>query len=232
MAERRVMKLRRLAAIIIVLTLAGGASAAQTSPAPADLLAAIAASQSAKIDYAFDVDFTTAKTAIRVHFDPKATPRIHTLEPSASQLNSDQRSVLNALQSQIEGIGWCAGEHLGQIADVHLERQDRDTVSYSFQPTRQSTPGQGAQYANRLRGELTLTKTNPDVTAIHIYTPAAFDPLPLVHIANLDIAVTCAVAPNGRRYGARSDSRSSGSAFGLAFDEHNVENVANLSAPQ
>jgi hypothetical protein len=225
------MKARKPAATAAALTLAIAASASAAAPLPAPLLAAVAASQSAKIDYAFDVDFSSAKAQIRAHYDPSAIPHVHMLQPSDAQLNKDQRAILNALQTQLEGVGWCAGERMGRIADVRLEREDADSAIYSFQPTRESSRGQGAQFADRLRGELTLSKSNPDITAIHIFTPAAFDPVPFVHIASLDVAVLCAVAPNGRRYAAQSVSQTTGSAFGQAINEHNVEHIANLSPP-
>jgi hypothetical protein len=217
------------------LTLAAAASASAAAPLPTPLptplLAAVAASQSAKIDYAFDVDFSSTKAQVRAHYDPTATPHVHMLQPREDQLSKDQRAIFNALQSQLDGVGWCAGERMGRIANVRLEREDADSASYSFQPTRESSRGQGAQFADRLRGELTLSKSNPDITAIHIFTPAAFDPVPFVHIASLDVAVVCAIAPNRRRYAAQSVSQTTGSAFGQTINEHNVERVDNLKPP-
>jgi hypothetical protein len=223
------MKPSILAASLVLLTVCGAAFAQQTA-APAALLSAVSATQSAKAPYAFDFDFQSTSATLRAHFDPKATPHVTMVAPAQDHLSNDQRRVFDALQQQLDGLSWCAGERMGHIANMRLLREDADSATYSFQPTRESMRGQVAQYADRLRGELTILKANPDISALHIFTPTAFDPIPFVHIANVDVAITCVAAPNGRRYAARTVSQTIGSALGQTINEHNVQRVSNLSA--
>ena len=64
-----------------------------------------------------------------------------------------------------------------------------------MKPTRESIRGEQARrFADRLRGELTLTKTAPDVTRVRIYVPAPFSPMPLVRVEQFDSVIQCAVA--------------------------------------
>ena len=72
---------------------------------------------------------------------------------------------------------------------------------------------------------------NPDISRVRLYVPTAFSPLPLVRLNHLNIVITCAVAPNGRRYAAETTSTLRGSAFGQAFDERTVQRARNLSTP-
>ncbi|MFT3727632.1 MAG: hypothetical protein QM759_07405 [Terricaulis sp.] len=219
---------RPLAAGLAAFALTASASAQQS--APAALLAAVSATQSAKTPYAFDFNFQSAAATFRAHFDPKATPHVTMVEPTQAALSNDQRQVFQQIQQQLDGVSWCAGERMGRISNVRLLHEDADSATYSFQPTRESMRGQAAQYADRLRGEITITKGNPDVTAVHIFTPAAFDPIPFVHITTVDVAVSCAAAPNGRRYAAQTVSQTMGNAFGQAINQRNVQHVNNLSA--
>jgi hypothetical protein len=228
------MKFASLAASVVMLACASAAGAVPNQNAvqnavPGPLLAAVSATQSAKAAYAFDLSYASDRGNLRAHYDPKAAPHVTMIEPPRDRLSGDQRRVFQAYQQQIEGLSWCAGERLGRIANVGLLREDADSVTYGFQPTRESTRGQGGQFADRLRGELTLSRANPDVLALHIFSPAAFDVMPLVHIANIDIAITCAPAPNGRRYAAQTISQTTGNAFGQAINEHSVQRVTNLS---
>lgn len=229
-AKSIAMKIRFFAAGAFLIALASVASAQQNNTPPPALLAAIAATQGAKVAYAFDYSFASAQANVSAHFDPKATPQLRLTGVDETQLRNDQRQMLNQLRQQVDGVSWCAGERMAHIAHAQLIREDATTATYSFQPTRDSTRGQAAQYADRLRGEITITKSNPDVTAIHIFTPTAFDPIPFVHIANVDARVTCELAPNGRRYAAQTVSQTSGSGFGQSLDQRNVQHVTNLSA--
>jgi hypothetical protein len=228
-AKAKPMKKRFFTAACLLFALANVASAQQGGLPPA-LLAAIAATQSAKVAYAFDYSFASAQANVSAHFDPKTTPQLRLTGVDEAQLRNDQRQMLNQLRQQVDGVSWCAGDRMAHIANAQLIHEDAATATYSFQPTRDSTRGQAAQYADRLRGEITITKSNPDVTAIHIFTPTAFDPIPFVHIANVDARVTCELAPNGRRYAAQTVSQTSGSGFGQSLDQRNVQHVTNLSA--
>jgi len=220
----------RLLAIGLALFAVCGAAGAQQNVTSAALLAAVNATQSAKTPYAFELSFESPKANLRAHFDPHATPRLTMIAPAEASLSGDQRRIFDALQQQLEGVSWCAGERMGNVTGLRVLREDADTATYSFQPTRTSMRGQAAQYADHLRGEMTLTKAIPDVSSVHIFLAAPFDPLPLVHISSFDIAVTCAVAPNGRRYAAQTVAVTTGGAFGQNINERNVQRVTNLSA--
>jgi len=87
---------------------------------------------------------------------------------------------------------------------------------------------QARRYIDRMRGELTLSKANPDVTAIRLFTPAPFSPAPLVEVRRVNVAITCQLAPNGRRYAAETISDVSVSAFGQDINQRTIQRARNL----
>jgi len=194
------------------------------------LAQAVSATLAARVDYAFDYDVNTSKLSWRTHYEPNGSPRLRLLEPRRSALDGDERRAFDNLAERLEGVSWCAGESMGQIANARLVREDNVSAVYVFQPTRESLGGQQARrYADRLRGEFTLLKGDPDVSHIHIFTPRAFSPVPLVNVESVDVAIACERAPNGRRYAAETVSEVRGSAFGRAFEERSVQRMRNLT---
>jgi hypothetical protein len=217
----------RLLAVILVAALS--ARAAAQSVGPALLAQAVAATQAAKTAYAFDLELDTSKTNWRARFDPEENPQLRLVSPRRDELENDERRAFDRLADDHEGVAWCASEGLERVSSVRLLREDETSATYAFQPTRESIRGEQARrFAERLRGEVTLLKETPDVSRIRIFTPAAFDPLPLVRVERVNIVISCQAAPNGRRYAAETVTEIRGSAFGQPFDERSVQRARNL----
>lgn len=215
-------------ALLAVLALFTASAAAQNAPTP--LLQAVAATQAAKTPYAFDLHLETAEQNWRARFEPNGEPQLRLIDPRREALDNDDRRAFDNFAERMEGLSWCAGASMGEVANVRLLREDGETATYAFQPTRESIRGQARQFASRLRGELTLLKSIPDISRIRIFIPAPFSPAPLVQLERININITCHPAPNGRRYAAETVSDVRGSAFGQAFDEHSVQRASNLRA--
>jgi hypothetical protein len=207
-----------------------GFAAAQGAASTA-LAQAVAATTAAETEYAFDVQIETAKLNWQARFDPDATPRLRLVSPRRDELENSERRAFDRIAEDYEGVSWCANERLGRVTDVRLVREDETSAVYAFQPTPESIRGEQARpYAERLRGEMTIDKTAHDVTRVRLYTPEAFSPLPLVRVDRANIVVTCAAAPNGRRFASETVTEFRGSALGQAFDERSVQRQRNLSA--
>ena len=223
----RVVRLLACAAVI-----AFAASAAAQSVGSALLTQAVAATQAAKADYAFDFELNTSKANWRARFDPASAPRLRLVSPARDALDNDQRRAFDRMAADFEGVSWCASEGMSRVADVRLLREDEASATYAFQPTRESIRGEQAQrFAARLRGEVTVLKATPDISRVRLFVPEAFSPMPLVRLDALNIVITCQAAPNGRRYAAETSTHMQGSAFGQAFNERSVQRARNLSPP-
>lgn len=220
----------RFARIAIVVALAAfAATAAAQNVGAAILTQAVAATQAAKADYAFDLELNTSKANWRARFEPSATPRLRLVAPRREELDGDERRSFDRMAEDFEGVSWCASEGMGRVTDVRLIREDETTATYAFQPTRESVRGEQARrFADRLRGEATVLKNTPDITRVRLFTPESFSPMPLVRLDALNIVITCQAAPNGRRYAAETTSHVRGSAFGQDFDERSVQRARNL----
>lgn len=204
-------------------------SAAAQSVGAAVLTQAVAATQAAKADYAFDLELNTSKTNWRARYEPSASPQLRLVAPRREDLENDERRAFDRMAEDFEGVSWCASEGMGRVTDVRLIREDETTATYAFQPTRESIRGEQARrFADRLRGEATLLKATPDITRVRLFTPQSFSPAPLVRLDALNIVITCQAAPNGRRYAAETTSHVRGSAFGQDFDERSVQRARNL----
>jgi len=220
-------RMLRTGAACAALMLAASATAQQAGP-PAALIAAITATEAAKAAYAFDLEIESSERAWRARFDPGATPRLRLVQPA--QLEGDEQRAFERMAEQMEGVSWCASESIGRVENLRLLREDATSATYAFQPTRESVRGaQARRFAERMLGELTLTKSDPDISRVRVYTPAAFSPMPLVRVERVDITINCQAAPNGRRYAAETISEARGSAFGEAFEERSVQRARNLS---
>ncbi|MFZ2030736.1 MAG: hypothetical protein WAU68_10540 [Vitreimonas sp.] len=218
-----------LAAFCLGLLGVAAAIGLQPSP-PAALNAAIAVTAAARAPYAFDMDIQSSKISWRTHYDPRATPHLQLVQPTRASLSNDQRRAFDDAAHRMEGVSWCASAEMGHIASVQLLREDADAATYAFQPTRDSIRSEQARgFADHLRGELTLTKTSPDIAHIHIYAPAPFSPALLVNLTRIDIAITCAPAPNNRRFAAETVTEIAGSALGQAFSERSVQRTHDLA---
>lgn len=218
-----------LALALPVLTVAG---AAAQQAAVSALSQAAAATAAAEAPYAFDLELQISDQLWRARFDPNAEPKLQLVQPSRDALSNDERNAFDRLARGMDGVSWCASENLARVEDVRLLREDATSATYSFQPTAESIRGEQARrFADRLRGEVTLTKSNPDVSRVRLYTPRAFSPMPLVEVRNVNVVIQCAPAPNGRRYAAETVTEISGGAFGQDFNERSVQRVRNLGAP-
>jgi len=225
------MLFRTIAIVIAALAGAFAWSAAAQQTGAALLAQAVSATQGARADYAFDYELDTSDQQWRARYHPGATPRLRLIEPARDSLNNDERRSFDRIAEQMEGVSWCASEHMGRVEDVRLVREDATSATYSFQPTRESIRGEQARrFADRMRGEMTILKATPDISRVRLYIPAGFSPLPLVRVDHFNMVITCAVAPNGRRYASESVTEMRGSAFGSAFDERSVQRMRNLSA--
>ena len=221
------LPLRTLALAAALAALAATAVAQGTGAAV--LTQAVAATAAAKADYAFDVDVDTSKINWRARYQPGASPALRLVSPSRNELSGDERRAFDRMAEDFEGVSWCAGARMGNVTNVRLVREDEATATYSFQPTRESVRGeQGRRYADRMRGEMVITKANPDITRMRIYMPEAFSPLPLVRLDHFNMSITCQTAPNGRRYASEAVTEMRGSAFGQDFSERTVQRSRNL----
>jgi hypothetical protein len=220
-----------LAATVAALAVFTAFAAAQSGP-PVLLARAIADTQAAKANYAFDFDLETSKQTWRARFDPGTTPRLRLLEPRRDELKGSERRAFDRIAEQMEGVSWCASENLRRASDVRLLREDDETAVYAFAPDAESMRGQQSrQFADRLRGELTLIKAAPDIARVRLYAPEPFSPLPLTRIDELNIVITCQTAPNGRRYAAETVTNLRATALGQTVSERSVQRARNLAAP-
>lgn len=222
--------IRLVSSIFATAALFGAIAAAQQGGAlPSVLMQAVATTEAAKAAYAFDFDLDTSKQNWRARFDPNSSPNLRLVQPRREDLKGDERRAFDRMAEQMEGVSWCASENMGRVTGVRLVREDEASATYAFQPTPESIRGEQARrFAERLRGEFTVTKTDPDITRVRLYTPEPFTAMAVARIERVNIVITCQTAPNGRRYAAETVTEIRGSALGQAFDERSVQRTRNL----
>jgi hypothetical protein len=218
---------RACAILAVIVSFAVSAAAQQAGSA---LLAqAVAATQAARADYAFDFELETTKQNWRARYEPAASPRLTLVQPRRDELERDERRAFDRMAEQMEGVSRCASENIGRVEELRHIREDETSAVYAFQPTPESIRGEQARrFADRLRGEMTILKNEADISRVRLHIPAAFSPLPLVRVDHVNIVISCHAAPNGRRFAAETVTQLRGSAFGQAFDERSVQRMRNL----
>lgn len=229
----QIVRIAALGALAGFALYAAGASAQNArAPAPAILTQAVSATMAGKTDYAFDYQLETSKTNWRARFHPSASPRLSLVQPRRDELENDQRRAFDSMAENMEGVSWCASEGMSRADNIRLVREDATSAVYSFQPNAETIRGEQARrFANRLRGEFTLLKATPDISRIRIYTPQSFSPMLMVRVDEVNVVISCAAAPNGRRYASETVTTMRGSALGQDFNERTVQRASNLVAP-
>jgi hypothetical protein len=224
-SHNRYGKLRAMTLPLRTLALAA-ALAALAATAVAQNTGAILLTQAVA---AIDVDLNTSKINWRARYQPGVTPALRLVSPARDELSGDERRAFDRMAEDFEGVSWCAGERMGRVADVRLLREDETTATYSFQPTRDSVREEAQRFADRMRGEVVVTKgDDPDILRMRIYMPESFSPAPLVRLSHFNMAITCQTAPNGRRYASEAITEMRGSALGQEFSERTVQRSRNL----
>jgi hypothetical protein len=222
---------RLLFAALALLVAAVGATA-QTSQLPTLLSRAIAASESARAPYAFNLEYSSGAQGFTARFEPRAAPRLQRVSPRRDALSDDLRTDFDYFSENLSGVTWCAAPNMGRIADVRLVREDETTAVYSFQPTRDSVTGaQTRRVVAHLRGELSILKASSDISRIHLYAPRPFSPTIGANVELYTLTFTCAPAPNGRYYASEIVHESRGAGFGRSFDTRTVRRVRDLAPP-
>ncbi len=215
------MASHRFIAAVLALSFA---TAASGQSLPSALAQAVAQTEAAKTPYAFDIELQGGERSWRARFHPDRDPRVSLVAPRRDELSTEEQRAFDAYARDVEGVSWCASENMARVRDVRLLREDATTATYSFQPTAESIRGEQARrYADRLRGEVTLSKETPDVTSLRLFIPARFSPMPLVDVHRFNVTVTCQLAPNGRRFAAETISEIAVSAFGRDVEQRTVQ---------
>ena len=87
-----------LAAALVLLAATAGAQSARTP-----LEQAVAATQAAKADYAFDLDLDTSKQNWRARFDPNAQPQLRLVQPTREALDGGERRAFDGMAERLRG---------------------------------------------------------------------------------------------------------------------------------
>lgn len=209
----------------------GGAVAGAQAALPALFATAIAQTVQSATPYAYEVSVESQTGAMRYAVNPAASgaARVRALQPAENALSSQGRQLLQTARRDPNlGDIWCASARLRQARDVRLVREDAISAVFSFTPSaEQIGGGRNAAFAQYLRGEAVVARDSQDISSIRIRAPQAFR-ASIARVDAFDMTITCAAAPNGRRYGAQTVSLIRGSALTRQFDVRTTQRVTAL----
>lgn len=217
---------RTLPTLALALALAIPAGA-QTWPGP--LLAASDKSDS-RPAYAYDLAIEVAGQAAKARIDPSAPEgeRLTILSPPEAGQGEELREVIMNIGNNLDGQIGCA-RMLDMVPEaVELVGEDGESATYRFTP--QPLPemeGQQRKLMTRLEGQVTVSKSRPDVLAYAMTLPKPYKPAIVAKIDTFQMEVSCAPGPEGRQISARRVMDISGSALGNAFGDREVYTISN-----
>jgi hypothetical protein len=128
----------------------------------------------------------------------------------------------------VQGI-WCSRFAENIPASVALISRTPTTETYGFTPI--ASPEMDSlekKVITSLKGEITISSTNPAVLGFSMRSTKAIKPMLLVRLDKFELNVTCARAPDGRTYAQKESSESKGSAMGQSLDEKEDVIISNL----
>jgi hypothetical protein len=219
------------AALLIAIVASAAITTSHAQTPPTALSEVVRATHAARAAYAFDFEYSSNDQSFVARFDPRQTPRLRLASPARASLSDELSADLDFFIESMDGVTWCASEQIGNAEGLRLLRQDDNAATYSFEPTRESVTGdQTRRIVEHLSGEITITKSNPDISRIRLFALRPFSPAPLARIEHYSVTTTCAAAPNGRHYAVEIIREARGSAFGRAFNTRTVRRVRNVTS--
>lgn len=188
--------------------------------------------------YAYDLMIEVAGQTARARIDPSAPEgeRLTVLSPPESERGEKLNELVMNIANNLDGQIGCARMLDMVPGSVELLSEDEEAATYGFTP--QPLPemdGQQRKLMTRLEGQITVSKSQPDVLAYSMTLPKPYKPAIVAKIDTFQMEVSCAPGPEGRQISARRVMEISGSALGNPFGDREVYTISNavrVDAPE
>jgi hypothetical protein len=224
----------------LVLSMTGGA-VAQSAPTfnPAELLSrALTAPTQTGSEFAFD--FVTENTGnepglIRGRYDPSRPKgdRVSIIE--ATGKDADPKKIDERYEKQDQGDIWCDavfGGADGAVTDRGVQAGGR-ALAFIPKPnpngSRNSERGDAAKLFKQLTAVMVVDEATADVKSFAATLGKPWKPAVVAKLEAMQMKGSCAAAPNGRMYLARTETSIQGSALGQSFKVNSVRRISNLA---
>ena len=184
--------------------------------------------------YAYEMEYQDNEITATGRIDPSQPEgrRIQVLSPSEETWSDEFRVGLAEMDAETDGDIWCAdfAEMVPDNAAVILETDSKAT--YAFTPVPEAdADGTERKMMKKIKGEVTLDKTDGAITAFRMRLPEPYKPAFVVKISEFDMSATCSRAPDGRTYIEAFSFAIDGSAMMQSFNETMSRKITKLLDP-
>jgi hypothetical protein len=200
-------------------------------PWPASLKKALTQQDTGPV-YSYQLSYSSNGNSVgSLSIDPTQAPgkRAKVISSSASPGSTNISEFAKEIETEAgQGI-WCSRFAENVPASVALISKTANTETYGFTPIASSDMDSlEKKIITSLKGEVTISTSNPAVLNFSMRSTKAIKPIFLVRLDTFELNVTCAHAPDGRTYAQKEFSVSKGTAMGQSLDEKEELVISNL----
>jgi hypothetical protein len=200
-------------------------------PWPASLKQALA-QQNKGPSYSYQLSYASNGNNVgSLSIDPTQAPgkRAKVISSSASSGSMNISEFAKEIETEARQGIWCSRFAENIPASVALISKTSTTETYGFTPIASSDMDNlEKKVITSLKGEITISTSNPAVLNFSMRSTKAIKPIFLVRLDKFELNVTCAHAPDGRTYAQKESSESKGTAMGQSLDEKEEVVISNL----
>lgn len=186
------------ACAVAALTLSAPSSVQAQDVMPAILADALAQSAVASdvAHWQFTVNFSSEDGDLVARFDG-ARPedqRWTLVSPAADAMNEMQAEVWSDLitddEDESDGLFFHVSDADFDWETASLEAENSSSVIFSFQPDAEQADDEDLAFLEHIRGEMTIDRTDAEVSRIRIYAPESFKPHFAVRVREFEMVQT------------------------------------------
>lgn len=184
--------------------------------------------------YAYEMEYQDDEIIATGRIDPSQPEgeRIEVLSPSEDKWSDDFRAGLAEMDAETDGDIWCA-DFAEMVPDnaALIAETDRE-ATYTFTPMPEAdADSMERKMMKKIKGEVTLDKTDGAITAFSMRLPKPYKPAFVVKINAFDMNAKCSRAPDGRTYLEAFSFAIDGSAMMQSFKETTSRKITKLLDP-
>jgi hypothetical protein len=184
--------------------------------------------------YAYEMEYQDEEIIATGRIDPSQPEgeRIEVLSPSEDKWSDDFRAGLAEMDAETDGDIWCA-DFAEMVPDnAALIAETDGEATYAFTPMPEAdADSMERKMMKKIKGEVTLDKTDGAITAFSMRLPKPYKPAFVVKINAFDMSAKCGRAPDGRTYLEAFSFAIDGSAMMQSFKETTSRKIIKLLDP-
>ena len=182
--------------------------------------------------YQYDLEYSSLdeKVVARINPNQERGGRVKFLSQSHDELSDDFIEVFQDIERNPVEEFWCA--HLSEIVplDAAVIAETADQATYAFKPRTDLEDPDDTTLMKHLDGQVTVSKTDPQVLSMSLIAPRSFKPDWIAKITHFEMSIDCERVPDGRTHMKELRISIAGKAALKTFYQRERKTLSNVIA--